>query len=68
MPDNGMQFDSKEFKEFCGEFDIKKNFSSVDHPQTNSQVEAVNKIIKYNLKTKLKEHKGLSVDELPKVL
>ena len=40
----------------------------VDHPQTNSQVEAVNKIIKHNLKTKLEEHKGLWVDELPKVL
>ena len=65
--DKGMLFDSKEFKEFCSELDIKKNFSSVDHPQTNGQVEAVNKIIKYNLKTKLEEHKGLWVNEFPKV-
>ena len=68
MSDNGTQFDSKEFREFCGELGIKKNFSSVNHPQTNGQVEAVNKIIKYNLKTELEENKGFWVDELPKVL
>ena len=58
VSDNGTQLYSKEFIEFCNELDIKKNFSSVEHPQTNSQVEAVNKIIKHNLKMKLKEHKG----------
>ena len=47
---------------------IKKNFSSVDHPQTNGQVEAVNKIIKFNLKTKLEERKGLWAEEHSKVL
>ena len=68
ISDNETQFDSKEFREFCSKISIKKNFSSVDHPQTNGQVEAVNKIIKYNLKTKLEEHKGLWASELPKVL
>ena len=53
---------------FCHNFGIKKNFSSVDHPQTNDQVEAANKIIKFNLKTKLEEYKGLWVEQLPKVL
>ena len=59
VSDNGTQFDSKEFREFCNELGIKKNFSLVDHPQTNGQVEAINRIIKHNLKTKLKEHKGV---------
>ena len=68
ISDNGTQFNSKEFREFCSELGIKKNFSSVDHPQTNGQVEAVNKIINHNLKTKLEEHKGIWVDQLPKVL
>ena len=68
VSNNGMKFDSKEFREFCNELDIKKNFSSIDHPQTNSQVEAINKIIKHNLKTKLEEHIGVWADELPKVL
>ena len=35
---------------------------------TNGQVKAVNKIIKHNLKMNLEEHKGVWVDELPKVL
>ena len=68
ISDNEMQFDSNEFRAFCNDFGIKKSFSSVDHSQTNGQVEAVNKIIKFNLKTKLEEHKGLWVEELPKVL
>ena len=65
---NGTQFDSNEFHDFCDDLGIKKSFSSVDHPQTNGQVEAVNKIIKFNLKTKLEEWKGLWAEELPKVL
>ena len=57
--DNETQFNSSEFRDFCDDLGIKKSFSSVDHPQTNGQVEAVNKIIKFNLKTKLEERKGL---------
>ena len=34
----------------------------------NGQVEAVNKIIKLNLKTKLEENKRVWAEELPKVL
>ena len=56
--DNGMQFDSNEFRAFCDDFGIKKSFFSVDHPQINDQVEAVNKIIKFNLKTRVENVKG----------
>ena len=59
VSDNGTQFDSNEFCDFYDDLGIKKSFSSVDHPQTNGQVEAVNKIIKFNLKTKLEERNGL---------
>ena len=68
VPDNGMQFDSNEFCAFCDDFGIKKSFSSGDHLQTNGQVEVVNKIIKFNLTTKLEECKGLWAEELLKVL
>ena len=57
VSNNGMQFDSNEFRAFCDDFEIKKSFSSVNHSQTNGQVKAVNKITKFNLKTKLKERK-----------
>ena len=40
----------------------------VPRPQANGQVEAVNKRIKHNLKTKLKNLKGRWVDNLPEVL
>ena len=56
ISENCTQFDGKEFREFYDELRMKKSFSSADHPKTNGQVEAINKIIKYNLKTKL-EHK-----------
>ena len=68
ISDNGRLFDRKEFIEFYNKLDIKKNFFSIDHPQTNGQVEVVNKISKHSLKTKLEEHKGVWADELPKVL
>ena len=68
VSDNGMQFNRNEFCTLCDNFGIKKSFSLVDHPQTNDQVEAVNKIIKFNMKTKLKESKRLWAEELPKVL
>ena len=68
MLDNGTQFDSNEFRAFCDDFGIKKSFSSVDHSQINGQIEAVNNIIKFNLKIKFEEHKGLWAEELPTVL
>lgn len=45
-----------------------KSFTTVDHPQANEQVEAVNKIIKQILKTRLETKKRAWVDKLQKVL
>ena len=52
----------------CRELGIHTYFSSPAHPQANGQVEAVNKTIKTNLKTKLDRLKGSWVEELPNVL
>ena len=68
MSNNNKQFNCDEFKKFCDNFQIKKVFSSVARPQANGQVEAINKTIKHNLKTKLEVLKGRWVDELPDVL
>jgi putative transposase len=39
ITDNGTQFTSREFKDFCADLDIKINYVSVSQPQSNGQVE-----------------------------
>ena len=68
VSDNGLQFDSEEFADWCQEHGIHKSFSSVAYPQANGQVEAVNKILKTLIKKKLEKSKGAWVDELPTAL
>ncbi|XP_025628720.1 uncharacterized protein [Arachis hypogaea] len=50
ISDNEMQFADKKFGEFLAVLGIKQKFSSIEHPQTNGQVEAANKIILQGLK------------------
>ena len=68
ISDNGTQFDCDEFKEFCDDLQIKKVFLSVARPHANGQVEAMNKIIKHNQKTKLKNLKERWANNLSEVL
>ncbi|CAL9004809.1 unnamed protein product, partial [Prunus brigantina] len=68
VTDNGRQFDNAKFKQFCSNLKIKLCFASPAHPQSNGQVEAVNKIIKRTLKTKLDKAKGCWPELLPEVL
>ncbi|BFG15771.1 hypothetical protein CerSpe_020450 [Prunus speciosa] len=58
VTDNGRQFDNTKFKQFCSNLKICLYFASPAHPQSNGQVEAMNKIIKKTLKTKLDKAKG----------
>jgi transposase InsO family protein len=44
-PDNGPNFTSKEFKDYCEGLGIKLKFASVAHPKTNGQVEKANDLI-----------------------
>jgi hypothetical protein len=68
VTDNGRQFDSASFRKFCWEKGITLSFASVAHPQTNGQVEAVNKILKRTMRTKLGDKKGTWPELLPEVL
>ena len=68
ITDNGTQFDNAAFDEFCEKWKIRNLRTSPYHPQANGQVEAVNKIIKHHLKTKLGECKGEWPELLPEVL
>lgn len=44
---------------------IKHRFTSVEHPQTNAQAEAVNRVILRGLKRRLEKTKGNWAEELP---
>ncbi|RDX61576.1 pol, partial [Mucuna pruriens] len=68
VSDNGTQFASKITAEFCHGLGIKQVFTSVEHPQTNGQAEAANRVILRGLRRRLEEAKGWWVEELPQVL
>ncbi|XP_019434700.1 PREDICTED: uncharacterized protein K02A2.6-like [Lupinus angustifolius] len=43
--DNGTQFSDQKFGELLSSLHIKQHFTSVEHPQTNGQVEAANTVL-----------------------
>uniref|UniRef100_A0A2N9GJY6 Integrase catalytic domain-containing protein n=1 Tax=Fagus sylvatica TaxID=28930 RepID=A0A2N9GJY6_FAGSY len=68
ISDNGTQFDSGPFREFCLEFGIRNCFSSLAYPQGNGQAESSNKTILNGIKKRLKNAKGRWVEELPNAI
>ncbi|XP_021592040.1 uncharacterized protein LOC110599777 [Manihot esculenta] len=68
ISDNGKQFDCKTFKEFTKNMDIWHKFSSVAHPQTNSQTEVTNRAILQGLKKRLDGANKNWADELNSIL
>jgi len=57
--DNGTQFTSQKLRKLCAEVGIKQVFASVEHPQTNGQVESVNRVLLRGLKRRLEKAKGV---------
>ena len=55
---NGLQFDSKAFRRYCGELGIRNGYSTPTYPQGNGQAEATNKVIVARLKKRLDDAKG----------
>ncbi|CAL9004172.1 unnamed protein product [Prunus brigantina] len=68
ITDNGRQFDSEVFRGFCTRLKINLFFASPAHPQSNGQVEAMNKIVKKLLKRQLEKAKGAWPEKLPEAL
>jgi transposase InsO family protein len=68
ITDNGSNFSSNEFHEFCENLGIKLSFASVSHPQTNGQVERINGLICDGIKKHLTKAAGAWVEVLPSVL
>ena len=58
ISDNGLQFESRAFREFCSDLGIKNRYSTSAYPQSNGQVVATNKAIVNGLKKKLDGAKG----------
>jgi transposase InsO family protein len=72
ITDNGTQFTSRVFQEYCEGIGTRLCFASVAHPRSNGQVERANAEILRGLKTHtygcLKRHDANWVSELPSVL
>jgi transposase InsO family protein len=68
VTDNGTQLTDKKFREFLIAINTKQRFTSVEHPQTNGQAEAANKVILRGLRRRLDDNKKKWVEELHSVL
>ena len=66
--DNGNQFKCKGIWDFCAKYGIKPCYASVTHPQSNDQVEAINKTLKDSIKKHCERFGTGWVEELPGVL
>jgi transposase InsO family protein len=53
ITDNGTQFTMREFKDFCVDLGIKIYYTSLSHPQSNSQVERSNGMILQGMKPRI---------------
>ena len=58
ISDNGLQFDNKTFRSYCGELGITNRYSTLAYLQGNGQGKAVNKVIVNGLKKRLDGAKG----------
>ncbi|XP_075658923.1 uncharacterized protein LOC142628767 [Castanea sativa] len=65
ISDNGRQFDSQSFRDFCSGLGIKNQFLSLGHPQANRQTEVTNQTLLKIIKAKLDVTKGAWPEELP---
>ena len=68
ISDNGGQFNSQAFRDFCSGLGIKNQFLLPGHPQANGQTEVTNRTLLKIIKTKLDDAKGTWPEELPIVL
>ena len=65
---NGLQFNSKAFREYCSNLRIINRYLSPAYPQSNGQAKATNKTIVNGLKKRLERAKGNWAKELLNIL
>jgi len=66
--DDGTQFTRQQLGKLCTELGIKQVFASVEHPQTNGQVESANRVLLRGLKRRLDKAKGTWAEEVPRIV
>ncbi|GAU51366.1 hypothetical protein TSUD_134070 [Trifolium subterraneum] len=64
VTDNETQFTNKKFQEFLVAIGTTQHFTSVEHPQTNGQAEAANRVILRGLRRRMGASKGNWTEEL----
>ncbi|XP_057744562.1 uncharacterized protein LOC130962356 [Arachis stenosperma] len=68
ISDNGRQFTDNKLGSFLKNFNIQHRFSSVEHPQSNGQAEAANRVVLQAIRKKLDEAKGEWAELIPEIL
>ena len=58
VTDNGVQFKSDEFEQFCKERGIKHTYSSLYYPQANGAVERFNAVLKTTVQNAVNQKKS----------
>jgi len=68
VSNNDTQLASQQLGKLCLELNIKQVFTSVEHPQTNGQVESANRVLLRCLKRRLEKAKGTWAEEVPRIV
>ena len=68
ISDNGTQFARQQLGKLCAKVGIKQVFASVEHPQTNGQVESANRVLQRGSKRRLEKAKGAWAEEVPRIV
>jgi len=68
VSDNGTQFASHLLKKLCEDIGTQQVFASVEHPQTNGQVQSANRVLLRGLKGRLEKAKGSWAEEVPRII
>jgi len=65
---NGTHFASQQLGKLCTKLGIKQVFASIEHLQTNGQVESANRVLLRGLKRRLKKANGTWAEEVPRIV
>ena len=65
ISDNGWQFYSKGFRDFCSSLGIKNQFSTPGHLQANGKTEVTNRTLLKIIKTRMDDATGLGLKNCP---